>query len=103
VNPDQVLKFSRKLAESPKSTPPVMNQYYCSQFNTVDLHDQFWEKIQNKHAIHSWRACFVLAILYTGIINSWSLAVCQENCELQEFYDALAKFLLDPDLTPYFL
>jgi len=99
ISQDQLKNFHDKLSASQKVGTLPQHEYYRSHFNAVDLHDRYWNQIQNPHGVRNWKSKMVEAIIYTAIINAWSFSQFFESCSINEFQNALSLSLLDKSLN----
>lgn len=83
------------MSASVKTLPPHHNHYRL-HFNSIDLIDRLWNKIQNHHKIINWEAKFIISILQHAFINVYHISQVQSKTQPLEFYEQLAKIILDP-------
>jgi len=91
----------QQLLQTIKSThfqqEPAQHQFYRTYFNSVDLHDRFWYKIQYNYQVKSnWRVAYLFAVMKVAMINAWVLHNELARKELQDYLLTIADFLVHP-------
>jgi len=93
--------IKKQLTESSRQEMGIQHDLYRQYFNVVDLHDKYWYKIQCKHRINDWVPKLIISLLYTGLINSWSIFRSfepeNEKTKLTVFAKKIYHYFLDPN------
>lgn len=97
ISQTDVICAKKSLESATSSQTPLHHEYYRRNFNAIDLIDKAWYSLQNHHTIQEWESKYIISVLQLGILNSWTLFKFFENVSLLEFYEKLAKDLLDPN------
>lgn len=82
------------LGKSAFSSSPPQHNFYRANFNGVDLHDRYWNRLQDQHSMKGWQAKFTFGLLQSGLINSWVCYRQFEEVTLDRYADRLASSLL---------
>jgi len=89
----------QQLLQTIKSThfqqEPAQHQFYRTHFNSVDLHDKIWYKIEYNYQVKSnWRVAYLFAVMKVAMINAWVLHNELARKELQDYLLTIADFLI---------
>ena len=76
ISPLQIDLFKSSFSSSSCKENGPHHDLYRDQFNSIDLHDQCWYKLQGNYKVRNWRAKFILSILEVGLVNSYALYTC---------------------------
>ena len=79
-------KCSSKLNASP-------HNYYRESFNSVDLLDRYYYRLQHSHRINTWESKFI-SLLEIGLINSYSPYSSITDIDFFNFKNEVADLLL---------
>jgi len=90
ISNDELKKMANSLKSSPSSQTPPHHSKYREQFNSIDLHDKKWYKLQNHHYILQWKPKFIASILQSGIVNAHVVYQHFEKKRFLEFCEQLA-------------
>ena len=101
IHPDQVKLAADVLKAGQNTNSAPHHSHNRMSFNTVDLHDRFWNRRQDHLAVRNWRAKFVLSKLQCVLINAWVLYAQHDKIGFEEYGQTLAEKLMiycsDPD------
>jgi len=86
----ELVEFKALLKEAEKPVPAPQHEKYHDHFNAIDIHDKRWNYLQNHHVVRDWTAKFVLSLMQTGIVNSWTVQRSFEEVSFQDFLNELA-------------
>jgi hypothetical protein len=76
------------------STSPILNDWYVSHFNAVDLHDRYLYSVEYHHPIQNWRTRFLTYILSHVLVNCWILYQQKHPISFVVFRRHLAEAML---------
>jgi hypothetical protein len=65
--------YQQKFKENASTGFAEPHAFYKKVFNVVDLHDAYWNEMQNHHTITKWKAKMTLSIIQTGFINAFTI------------------------------
>ena len=99
ISQDELNSIKNKFLSASQQKPAPHHNYYHSNFNAVDIHDGFWNKLQNHHSVRNWKSKMILALLDIGLVNSWSIYNSFKSITLMEFYENIAKVTTNPNFS----
>ena len=74
-----------------------LHHFYKKNFNTIDLFDSLFYKVEYNHHFMNWRFKLIKSILKIVVINSWIYYYDKKPLDLLLFREELAKELLFND------
>ena len=95
VKSNELEEAKRKLVAAKTTIIAPHHSHYRNTFNAIDLHDRFWNKRQDHHALRFWRSKFIISLLQSGMINAWVLCSQSTPITFETYCQSLTQKLFD--------
>jgi hypothetical protein len=92
----EVEEMKRQLENASQEGGGSHHSYYRRTFNSIDLHDRKWYKLQDHHTTPNWMPKLIQTFQYIGVVNAHSIYSCQHKIPLIKFFQQVAEVALHP-------
>jgi len=95
---EEYISLQKEIKNTWLLNPAPLHDFYCSQFNLIDLIDKRWNSVEEHHPNHAWKSKMITTILRFAVINCWTYSTKYKFTKWKAWRKELAKELMNYDL-----
>lgn len=66
-------KLKEKIKEGIRGHGAIQHTHYKATFNSIDLHDRYWNGSQSHHTVRKWESKLTISLLQSAVVNAWNM------------------------------
>jgi hypothetical protein len=92
---DKLDKLLEDIETNNFTVNPIHHKFYVDNFNSIDLHSRYWYRFYWNYRAKNWRCKYILSILTSGTVNSWTVYNELVRINIYNYREILVRQLIN--------